>query len=451
MNINRRNFLATGSALAASALPACGGGKSDALADDVGATGRQQILSSRDSSRSRSGAAYPTPSTSKAHVIVVGGGMAGMTAAKYLRMWGDAVDVTLVDRSSTYTSCIMSSLVLTGQRSMSSLNYGYTTLRNKYGARTEFGEVAGIDPVNAKVHMASGKVLQADRIVLAPGIDFDDVPGLQDVNIMPHAWKAGPQTTLLAQQLAAMSSAGVVVLTIPKAPYRCPPGPYERACLLADWIRQRKPRGKLIVLDANPDFVTETDNFSRAFFDLHGAVIEYRTNVVIDHVDSASKTIFTNTGAVRGDVVNLIPSQRAPALVSAAGLANDATGRFAKVNVLDYASTAAPRVHVIGDASATTQPKAGHIANQEAKVLAQALANIFAGGSPDPAPVTNSACFSTITMSKASWLHALYQYDSSSGAMKPVAEASGASTGWNGDNFEQMNEWYEALMGDTFA
>lgn len=391
------------------------------------------------------------PARPKARVVVLGGGMAGATVAKYLRLWGDAVDVTLVDRSPAYTSCIMSSLVLTGQHSMASLQFGYDTLRSRYGVRTVFGEVRALDPVACNVMLDNGKVISGDRLVLAPGIDFDEVPGLTQPDRMPHAWKAGPQTALLAQQLAAMPAGGVVVLTIPPAPYRCPPGPYERACLLADWLRVRKPRSKLIVLDANPDFVTERDNFSRAFFDLHGSVIEYRPGTVIDSVDPASMTLNTREGPVRGDVVNLIPRQRAPKLVADAGLANDAAGRFAKVDVLSYASTAAPRTHVIGDSSATTQPKAGHVANQEAKVCAAALASVLAGGSPDPAPVTTSACYSTITMSRASWLHALFQYDPTDRAMKAVAAATGASDGWDSDAFEEMGIWFRALMADTFA
>jgi sulfide dehydrogenase [flavocytochrome c] flavoprotein chain len=393
----------------------------------------------------------PPPASPKARVIVLGGGMAGATAAKYLRLWGDAIDVTLVDRTPIYTSCIMSSLVLTGQRTMASLAFNHDTLRTRYGVRTVYGEVVAVDPVACRGTLQGGTVLQADRLVLAPGIAFDDVPGLTQPDAMPHAWKAGPQTSLLASQLAAMPANGVAVLTIPAVPYRCPPGPYERACLIADWLRLKKPQAKLIVLDANPDFVTEKDNFSRAFFDLHGQVIEYRTNVVIDSVDPTSKTLFTNGGPVRGDVVNLIPRQRSPQLLADAGLLNATGGRFAAVDVLSYASTAAPHTHVIGDASATTQPKAGHIANQEAKVCADALSRTFAGGSPDPAPVTNSACFSTITMSKASWLHALFQYDSASASMKAVPAATTASVGWNGDHFEDMGTWFKALMADTFA
>lgn len=445
--MHRRIFLLGSAALAASQLPGCGSGSGEtSAADDTSVTlhdGRRPTPGSP--------APAPAPTSPKARVIVIGGGMAGATVAKYLRLWGDAIDVTLVERSATYTSCILSSLVLTGQRSLSGLAFNYDKLRTSYGIRTVFEDVVAIDPVAPSVTLASGTRLVADRIVMAPGIDFDPVTGLTDPNVMPHAWKAGPQTALLAQQLKAMPANGVAVMTVPKAPYRCPPGPYERACLLADWIRVNKPQGKLIVLDANPDFVAEKDNFTRAFIDLHGKVIEYRTNVVVDSVDPGSRTLFTNGGAVRGDVVNLIPTQRAGALVQASGLANATAGRFAAVNVLDYSSTVAPKVHVIGDSSATTQPKAGHIANQEAKVCADALARILAGGSPDPAPVTNSACYSTITMAQASWLHALFQYDAATRSMQPVAAATRASAGWDRESFKDMGTWYQALMADSFA
>ncbi|HQY10107.1 MAG TPA: flavocytochrome C, partial [Burkholderiaceae bacterium] len=241
--------------------------------------------------------------------------------------------------------------------------------------------------------------------------------------------------------------------TIPKAPYRCPPGPYERACLLADWLKARKKGSKIIVLDANPDILVEKDNFSSAFLGLHSSVLEYHNNVEIDHVDAATRTLyFVGGGSLSANVVNLIPRQRAGALMQATGLANATEGRFAAVNVLDYSSTAAPtKVHVLGDASATTQPKAGHIANQEAKVCADALTRIFAGGSPDPAPATNSSCFSTITMKQASWLHSFFQYDPVTGTMKGVPAGSGASAGWDSDGFQDMGIWFKALMGDSFA
>ena len=387
----------------------------------------------------------------KHHVIVIGGGMAGATVAKYLRMWGDRVAVTLIDRNALYTSCIMSSLVLTGQRNTSSLRFKYDNLRKKYGVTIVTDEVLAVDAANRSVTLGSGSTLTADRIVMAPGIEFDAVPGLTNPDAMPHAWKAGAQTTLLKNQLNAMAPGGVAVLAIPKVPYRCPPGPYERACLVADWMKVNKPGAKLLVLDANPDFVTEKDNFSNAFFDLHGNVIEYRTNTEVLSADAATMTLQTTTGPVQGDVINLIPRQRCGAIVANAGLANATEGRFAGVNVLNYESTVAPGVHVIGDSSATTQPKAGHIANQEAKVCADAIVRAFAGLEPDPAPVTSSACYSTITMREASWLEAVFQYDPATKAMASVVNGSGASVGWKRDNFDEMEEWFGYLMTDTFA
>jgi NADPH-dependent 2,4-dienoyl-CoA reductase/sulfur reductase-like enzyme len=394
----------------------------------------------------------PTSTAVKSRVIVIGGGMAGATVAKYLRLWGDGIAVTLIEREASYTSNIMSSMVLTGQRTLASLSYRYDNLLSAYGVQVIRDDVVEIDTVGVKVKLASGTQLSADRIVLAPGIDFDTVEGLGTSNRMPHAWKAGPQTALLAQQLAAMPDGGRVVLTIPKTPYRCPPGPYERACLLADWLKARKPRSKLIVLDANADFVTEKDNFSQAFLGLHGSMIEYHTNAEVTQVDPVSMSLTTTAGTFNNaSVVNLIPRQRAGSLVAKAGLANATEGRFAAVDVLTYASTLAPRIHIIGDASATTQPKAGHIANQEAKTCADAIVRGLAGFSPDPAPVTNSACYSTITMSQASWLTAVFQYDRSSASMKAVAASSAASIGWNKDNFEEMNIWFKALMADSFT
>jgi sulfide dehydrogenase [flavocytochrome c] flavoprotein subunit len=455
--MDRRIFLGSAVASAVGAtLTACGGGGSDPGLDPA---------ASMERSRTTTTTAVTASATAKSRVIVIGGGMGGATVAKYLRLWGDAISVTLVERMPTYTSNIMSSLVLSGQRTLSSLSYNYDTLRSKYGITTVFGEVVAIDPVNVAVTLADGTVLKADRIVMAPGISFDTVPGLGSSDKMPHAWQAGPQTALLASQLKAMT-AGLnhnVVLTIPKTPYRCPPGPYERACLIADWLKVNKPGSKLLVLDANPGIVTEVDNFTRAFVDLHGAVIEYYPNAEIAEVSTDTMSLKTTSGAVfRGDVINMIPRQRAGALVTTAGLNNATEGRFAGVNVLSYASTVsgAGKVHIIGDASATTQPKAGHIANQEAKVCADAISRILSGGSPDPAPVTNSACFSTITMTQASWLTAVFQYNpawtnpatgTTGPAMVPVAASSAASTGWNGDNFAEMGTWFKTLMADSFA
>lgn len=407
------------------------------------AAGLAALLSSR--------AVLAAAQSPKARVLVIGGGMAGATVAKYLRLWGDGVEVTLIERQATYTSSILSNLVLTGQRTLSGLGYRYDTLQARYGVHLIVDDVVEVDPVATSVRLASGRRITADRIILAPGIDFDPVPGLDDASRMPHAWQAGPQTRLLAQQLKAMPDGGVVAITVPEAPYRCPPGPYERACLVADWLKANKPRAKLILIDANPDIVAEKDNFRRAFGELHAGIIEYRPGVTITSVDPKQMTLATSSGAVRADVVNLIPRQRAAALVADAGLATDRQARFAPVDVLSYASSTAPKLHVIGDSCATAQPMAGHMANQQAKVCADALTRIFAGHAPDPAPVTNSACYSTITRSQAGWMTAVFQYDPAAHAMKPAAASVAASNGWSQKNFKQMNKWFDALMADTFA
>lgn len=446
--MKRRNFLnATAASVTAGMLAACGGGGG-------GETQVEQRGDGSDSAHDSPERPVTVPNGPvKSRVIVVGGGMGGATVAKYLRLWGDGVEVTLVERASSYTSNIMSSLVLTGQRTLASQDFRYDTLIRKYGVKVMLGDVVHIDPVGVKVTLSTGTVLSADRIVLSPGIDFDDVPGMGASNKMPHAWSAGPQTALLASQLAALPRNGTVILTIPQVPYRCPPGPYERACLMADWIKAKSPGGKLVVLDANPDFVAEKDNFSSAFHGLHGGVIEYVTNASVTQVDPASMRVSTTQGVFRGDVVNLIPRQKAGKLIVGSGLANATEGRFAGVNVLSYASTVAgaDKVHIIGDSSATTQPKAGHIANQEAKVCADAISRLLSGMAPDVAPVTNSACYSTITMTQASWLTAAFQYDAATQAMKVVPASSAASAGWDKRNFGEMSTWFKALMADSFA
>lgn len=396
----------------------------------------------------------PTNTGIKGRVIVIGGGMAGATVAKYLRYWGGTgVQVTLIERDATYASSIMSNLVLNGRRTMSSLQYGYSNLATRYGVKVVKGEVATIDPVGSVVTLIGGTRYAYDRLVVAPGVDFDIIPGLETAAAqakVPHAWKAGPQTTALRNMITAMPSGGVFVMSIPAKPYRCPPGPYERACVVADWLKRNRPGSKVIVLDANPGITAEAHTFTNAFDVVHKGVIEYHPGVNIASVDTTTMTVNTSIGNIRGNVLNLIPSQRAGKVVSANGLA-DAGGKWTSVNVLSYEANVAPRIHVIGDASATTQPKAGHIANQEAKVCADAILRLFSGRTLDPSPQTNSACYSPITFDTASWLTATFAYDPVSKTMVPVPASSGEAAVRSKDNYEEMGKWFTTLMADSFA
>ena len=284
----------------------------------------------------------------------------------------------------------------------------------------------------------------------------------------PHAWQAGPQTSLLASQLAAMQN-GTFVMTIPKAPYRCPPGPYERACLVADYLKTYRGAGsRVIVLDENATIQAERETFTHAFGVTHAGVIRYEAGVTGIQIDPVSRRVsyldaVGNPQVIDAQAINPIPPHRATGSsaggwLAAAGLNNSVDGRWCVVDVLSYESTAQPGIHVIGDASSCGLPKAGHVANQEAKICADAIVRLLAGQQPDPAPVANSACYSPITAGTASWLTAVYQYDGAN--RKMVLAANGGNTvgataiesaSVSSGNFRQMTTWFNTLMGDSFG
>jgi len=345
-------------------------------------------------------------------VVVVGGGMAGTTVAKYLRFWGGTgVDVTLVEPNAIYYSNIFSNMVLTGERTLSQLAFNYSTLKSKYGVKVQNYSVSSIDPVGKKVTLSNGIVLPYDRLVLAPGIDFEPLPSLTGTAAnqakIVHAWKAGTQTTSLQNQINAMTKSDTFILTIPPAPYRCPPGPYERACVVADYLKRIKGGGKVIVLDANAKILAEPLNFTKAFNETHKGIITYVPNAPIASINADTMKVTTTSGATfTGKVINAIPSHKAGKLItdSGIGLANGLNSKWAGVNVLSYESTNLnlAGIHIIGDSSSTTQPKAGHIANAEAKVCADAIINLFKGEGVNQGPITNSSCFTPITKTTAS-------------------------------------------------
>jgi NADPH-dependent 2,4-dienoyl-CoA reductase/sulfur reductase-like enzyme len=232
-------------------------------------------------------------------VVVVGGGMGGATAARFLKLWGGAqLQVILIEKNLSYTSNILSNLVLTGQKTISGLQYAYAQLQ-AIGVTVMQGEVLAINAGPRTLSLAGGQLISYDRLVLSPGIDFDLLPGLANYDDIVHAWQAGPQTTRLAQQLQAMPAGGVFVMTIPAAPYRCPPGPYERACVVADYVQRLKPGSKVIVLDANPNVMAERHTFETAFGGIFANTVEYHS-VTVNSIDAATRTIDTSIGAIAG-------------------------------------------------------------------------------------------------------------------------------------------------------
>ena len=389
--------------------------------------------------------------TGGSRVIVIGGGFAGATAAKYLKHWSPDLNVTLIEPNAQYRSPILSNLVINGQKTLNDITFNYNALSNKYGVNVVAEWVQAIDGAGQKVELSSGATLAYDRLIVAPGISLNPVPGL-DFNKVPHAWQSGDQLLLLKKQLDAMPAGGTFVMTIPPAPYRCPPGPYERAALIADYLKTNKPGSKVIVLDANPDIIVEKETFSHAFNVTYAGIVEYHSNVTLESVDSDRRIAITDAGDFDADVLNVIPVHSAGKIITSAGLtAGNPSGRWANVSPLSYESTVTPNIHIIGDSQGTGQPKAGHIANSEAKVCADAVIRLLAGDQPYAAPMTNSACYSPLSTNTASWLTGVFGYDIATDSMKIVPGSGGASIGVDRENYRDMFTWANSLFSDTFA
>ncbi|MBL8469549.1 NAD(P)/FAD-dependent oxidoreductase [Methyloversatilis discipulorum] len=371
----------------------------------------------------------------KGHVVVVGGGYGGATAAKYISMWSNGgIRVTLVERNAAFVSCPISNLVLAGEKQLSDITVGYEGLA-KYGIKVVQDEVTAVDADKRVVKLAKGGDLAYDRLVLSPGVDFmyDGLPGLQSASAQQailHAWKAGPQTVALRKQLEAMPDGGVFAMTIPKAPYRCPPGPYERACMVAHYFKTKKPKSKVLVLDANEEIVSKKGLFLKAWADNYKGIIEYRPQNELRDVDAASRTAILEFDQVKADVLNVVPPQRAGDIAAKSGL-KLINNRWVDINWLTMESTSTPNIHVLGDAifPAPTMPKSGHMANQHAKVAAAAIVNLMAGQPPSDAPLVMNTCYSFVDATNVVHVASVHAFDAATKQPQPVKGAGGLSAG----------------------
>jgi len=391
-------------------------------------------------------------------VVIVGGGFGGATAARYLKMWGGNVDVTLVERNAGFVSCPISNLVLGGHKKMADITRDYDGLR-KLGVKVLQGEVTAVDAAGKKVRLAGGGELPYDRLIVSPGVDFmnDAVGGLQpalDSGRILHSWKAGPQTVALRAQLEAMPDGGVFAMAIPKVPYRCPPGPYERACMVASYFKVAKPRAKVLVLDANPEVQSKKALFEKAFKDHYAGILEYRPNNELKEVSGTSGQMVAKLefDDVKADVLNVIPPQRAGDIARSAGLVN-MNNRWVGVNWQTMESTAVPGIHVLGDAtfSAPAMPKSGHMANQHAKVAAAAIIELLQGRPASATPVVMNTCYSFVTARDVIHVASVHQYDATEKTFKPVAGSGGVSAGANQIEGRYALSWAENIWGDMLA
>ena len=391
-------------------------------------------------------------------VVVVGGGYGGATCARYLRMWSnDRVDVTLVERNDRFVSCPLSNLVLGGSRTMSDITMRYDNLQRHHGVTMVRGEVVAIDPAKREVRLAGGARLAYDRLVVAPGIDmqYESIPGLNNdaaQSRVLHAWKAGEQTVALRRQLEEMPDGGVFAIHIPKAPYRCPPGPYERACQVAFYFRERKPRSKVLILDANEDVQSKKGLFMAAWNGPYKGLIEYKPNSTLLDVDIAASTAKLEFENVKYAVLNVIPPQRAGAIARELGMAN-ANNRFCQVDFRTFESTVQPNIHVLGDAiqAAPAMPKSGHMANQHGKVAAGAIIALLAGQSPIEEPVVANTCYSFIDDKTVVHVASVHRYVADKKTMEPVAGAGGLSPAPSEVEAQYAFAWARNIWNDMLG
>ncbi|MEP7327958.1 MAG: NAD(P)/FAD-dependent oxidoreductase [Betaproteobacteria bacterium] len=391
-------------------------------------------------------------------VVVVGGGYGGATAAKYLRLWSNgALDVTLVEANPAFVSCPLSNLVLGGSKQLADITVSYDGL-TKRGVKVVFATATAIDVERGQIRLSTEQTLPFDRVVLSPGIEFlyDLVPGLNNAAAQAkvlNAWKAGPQTVALRQQLEAMPDGGVFAISIPRAPYRCPPGPYERACQVAWYFKRAKPRSKVLILDGNEDVVSKKGLFMKAWNEDYKGIVEYRPNHVLMDVDVATMTAkFETADDVKANVLNVIPPHGAGTIARQAGVIT-ANNRWCEVDFLSFESIKVPKVYVLGDAIqvAPAMPKSGHMANQHGKVAAAAILNAFAGSAPNPTPVLNNTCYSFITDKNAVHVASVHQYDKEKKTLLAVPGSGGLSPGPTAVEGEFAFAWAKNMWADALT
>jgi sulfite dehydrogenase len=397
------------------------------------------------------GCATPTPA--KARVVVIGGGYGGATAAKYIRLWDPSIDVVLVERDATFISCPISNLVLAGYSSMDQISRGYDGLR-RYGVQVVQDEVTAIDAAKKSVRLARGADISYERLIVSPGIDFSfgEMQGYEAAmqsGAVLHAWKAGAQTVALRQQLEQMRDGGVYILSIPLAPYRCPPGPYERASMVAAYFKQAKPRSKVLVLDANPDVTSKGGLFKRAWSELYPGIIEYRGNARAVGVDGAGKTVKLEVEDVKGDVLNVVPPHRAGDIAQKAGLITT-NNRWCDVDWRSMESKAVKGVHVLGDAtlSAPGMPKSGSMANNHAKIAAAAVVELLNGRAPQPVKIINT-CYSFVSQKEAIRVSSVHEWDGAT--LQPVKGAGGVSAARSEAEGTYAWNWARTIWADSLA
>jgi NADPH-dependent 2,4-dienoyl-CoA reductase/sulfur reductase-like enzyme len=395
----------------------------------------------------------------KPQVIVIGGGYGGATAARYIRLWSDnSIDVTLIESNPQFISCPLSNLVLGGSRQIGDLTMSIDALASKHGVRIVRALVTSIDASQRSVTLATGQTLNYDRLIVSPGVGFlwEQLPGMRKPGAQDailHAWKAGPQTTALRAQLEAMPDGGVYAMTIPPAPYRCPPGPYERASQVAFYFSRHKPKSKVLILDANDDVVSKGPLFKKVWKERYNGIIDYRPSFRTADVDAATRTAISELGdKVQADVLNVIAPQRASSIAVQSGLAN-VNARWCGVDFLTFESTQVKNIHVLGDAIAVAplMPKSAHMANQHAKVCAAAVVDLLSDRAPNANPMLTNTCYSFVSAQDVIHVASVHAYNAEKKTLLVVSGSGGVSSGPSALEGEYALNWARNIWADTLG
>ncbi len=394
-------------------------------------------------------------------VVVIGGGVGGCTAAKYLRKLDPTVEVTLVTPDSTYTSCFMSNEVLSGDRTLESITFSYEELKSKYGVKVMIDKAVGIDPAEKSVQTAAGSKLSYDACVVSPGVDFkwDAIEGYdaEVSNKITHAWFAGPQTTTLRNQLLAMPDGGKVIIVAPPNPYKCPPGPYERASQIAMYCKHHKPKSKIFILDPKDKFSKQglfTQGWTQHYgFGTDNAMIEWVGGFAggkVEELDADGMTLYGEVDEHKADVINIIPPQKAGKIAYMGDLAD---GDWCPVNKRTFESSRHKDIYVLGDASsAAKMPKSAYAANSQAKVAVAAMLAKFAGQTPgDPAYV--NTCYSIIAEEHGISVAAVYKLSEDGKTIEGIKGSGGlspmdASPSQRKREVSYAHSWFQNVIDD---
>jgi sulfide dehydrogenase [flavocytochrome c] flavoprotein chain len=401
--------------------------------------------------------ATPAIAQARPRIVVIGGGFGGATCARMLHRADPGFEITLVEPNPTFTACPFSNAVIAGLRDIAAQRFGYDAIQGEDIAIAQ-DQATGVEPQSRRVRLRSGRALDYDRLVLASGIAirWDALPGYDEAAaaVMPHAWMAGEQTLLLRRQLEAMPDGGTVVISAPANPFRCPPGPYERASLIAYYLNKAKPRSKVIVLDAKDSF-SKQRLFENAWRQLYPGIIEWvslSNGGKVTSVDAKTRTLITDFATYKADVANVIPPQQAGSIAQLAGIA-DRTG-WCPIDPVSFESRMQPNIHVIGDAAiAGAMPKSAFAANAQAKVCADAITALLHGETPAPPKLINT-CYSVVAPNYGISIAGVYH--PAGGQLADVDGAGGISPIDAPPDFRALEAsyaeaWFHTITTQTFG